>query len=145
MAESPEFMSLPDEEKSKLMANALSDIGKEAKYRLFGVGELPTTNYQDDIQFIAVRSLVESGDMEGAKAMVDGMSDDEYKRYTKVRATFRAKNTRTFKDLLDSSDPTEAVRWARSLKDKAEAERIIKNLSDDEYVAYNNAKRKLNQ
>lgn len=144
MANSPEFMSLTDDEKSKLMANALSDIGKEAKYRLFGVGELPTTNYQDDIQFVAVRSLVENGDMTGAKAMVESMTDEEYKRYEKVRASFRAKNTRTFKDLLDS-DPKEAVRWARSLKDKAEAERIIKNLSDDEYVTYNNAKRELNQ
>lgn len=144
MANSPEFMSLSDDDKAKLMANALSDIGKEAKYRLFGVGELPTTDYKDDIQFITVRSLVENGDAEGAKAMVEKMTDDEYKRYVKVRTSFRAKNMRTFRDLLDS-DPKEAVRWARSLKDKDEAGRLVGNLTDDEYVAYKNAKRELNQ
>lgn len=88
-----------------------------------------------------VQELVNQGDAEGAKKMVDSLSDEDYETYKSIRASERSKRTTELRTLLDRS-PAEAVTYLRS-QNKEEQQRLLKVMTDEEYAVYQSAKEKL--
>lgn len=85
-----------------------------------------------------VQELIKKGDQIGADALVQKMSDDEYATYKSIRTSEREKNSSKLKTLVNT-DPAGAVKFVRS-QTQAEQDRLLKNMSDDEYKLYENGK-----
>lgn len=138
MAESEAFMALHDDEKAQLMANVLTNISKEAQDEMFGTNKASAVTYEDRLNFLEIQSLAKGGNLGAAKAIVDSMSDEAYESYRSVRSSWRAKNTKILRELLDSSPP-DAVIFLRD-QHSEEQERLLDVMTDDEYEVYNKAK-----
>ena len=137
-ATSDAFMDLSDERKADLMAQTLSDIGKEAKSEIFDSGSPPTITYKDRLNYLEIQDLARSGQEDLAAQRIDSMSDDEYERYKSVRSSERSRNTSTLRSLLQSN-PTDAVQFVRD-QPPSEQERLLDVMTDEEYETYQEGK-----
>lgn len=89
------------------------------------------------------QELKSQGNEEGAKGLVDILSDDDYKIYESIK---KSDINRKYRELEPSVLPT--YRAAQELKakgDEAGALELVNRLTDDEYKAYTNIKNKLSQ
>lgn len=137
-ASSESFMALSDERKAGMMSQVLTDIGKEAKDEIFKTNTAPTVTYKDRLTFLEIKDLVRSGYEGQAQEIIDGMDDEEYDRYTSVRTSERASNTRQLRSLLGST-PADAVLFLRD-QIPSEQERLLNLMTDEEYNTYEKAK-----
>ena len=71
-------------------------------------------------------------------ALVNSLSNEDYKIYVKIRTSYRAKNTEEVRLKLEI-DPKDAVKYVRSLP-KAEQDRILSLLTPEEYNLYTSGK-----
>lgn len=86
-----------------------------------------------------VQELIASGDIDGARKIVDDLSDEDYKVYVGIRQGERSKRTEEMRKLLNS-DPKAAVKYVRD-QEPGEALRLIKVMTDEEYAMYEEAKK----
>lgn len=84
-----------------------------------------------------VQRMVKEGKQVEAQQRVDSMTDEEYEQYKKVKSSVNANYTKQFKNKL-SYNPADSVIYLRSLP-KEQQDRILKNMSDEEYSIYHAA------
>lgn len=130
---------------------------KEAKKRVFETGkyervddtivykedgEIKTSQSEDIVRlkptYKQVQTLIKEDKRGEAQTIVNKLSKEDYEAYKKVKSSENTKITSEFKDKLES-DPKEAVRYLRSLE-KEHQDRILKNMSDEEYEIYKSGK-----
>jgi hypothetical protein len=83
-----------------------------------------------------VQALKAEGKIDEAQAIVEGMTEEDYKVYVRIRTAERSKNTETLRLKLELN-PADAVQYLRSLPAE---ERIINLLTDEEYARYETGK-----
>jgi hypothetical protein len=84
------------------------------------------------------KALLNEGRDAEADALVADMSDEDYEIYKKIRTSERSKTSERLRDLL-SIDPKAAVEFLRS-QNKREQQRLLDNLTDEEYEIYKSGK-----
>lgn len=131
---------------------ALSDTGLEDQNSALDTKTFDTLAKQSSKQqavtsaqfkntFDQIQGLIQSGATDKAQEMVDGLSDDDYAIYKKMKATSKAKDTAA-KEV--SMMPT--VKQVQSLVKagkQSDAQAIIDGMSDDDYKIYQLAKKRL--
>ena len=85
-----------------------------------------------------IQSLLQKGDEPSAQTILDSMTDEEYKTYKNIRKAEKTKNSQSVKSYLSISSK-KAVEFVRSLPE-AEQDRIISNMTDEEYAKYEEGK-----
>lgn len=85
-----------------------------------------------------IRALDMAGNGDEAQARVEALSEEEYQMYSGMRKAEKAKNSSQLRDYLDY-DPAEAVKFLRSM-DEEEQNRLLENMSDEEYALYEEGK-----
>lgn len=141
LAKSSEFNKLGDYDKVKRLASVLTDVGKMAKAQVLGGGSAESSKSLEEIKqkqdsrdaYDKIQELKKSNPDQAQKA-VDDMSDEDYTKYTKVRASERAKSSGDFHDLL-STNPSKAVEYVRSQSEE-EQQRLVDNMTDEQYALY---------
>ena len=88
--------------------------------------------------FDKAQALKLEGKESEAMALVNSLSNEDYKIYVKIRTSYRAKNTEEVRLKLEI-DPKDAVKYVRSLP-KAEQDRILSLLTPEEYNLYTSGK-----
>lgn len=85
-----------------------------------------------------VKRLMQEGKKDKAQSVVDKLSTEEYDKYKAIRTTERGSHTEQLRGLLKVS-PQDAVSYLRS-QDPDEQQRLLKVMTDAEYVIYRRAK-----
>jgi regulator of sigma D len=88
-----------------------------------------------------VQNLKQQGKMEEAQKIVDGLSDDDYETYKKIKASEASKAT-----LEKEKEMFPVVKQIQELKKQGhddQAQAIVDKMSDEEYRIYGLAKKKL--
>lgn len=95
---------------------------------------------KDKIQPIydEAQAYLRSGDTAAAKALVDGLSKEDYEVYKDIRTADHSANTSQLRVLLHTS-PTDAVKFLR-VQLPAEQQRLLKVMTKEEYQLYEKGK-----
>lgn len=88
--------------------------------------------------YTKVKELLNQGNEDGAREIVNSLSDEDYEAYKAIRTAERTKSTNTFKTYLNTN-PAKAVKYIRE-QNPTEQRRLIDNLSDEEYEMYKKGK-----
>lgn len=92
-------------------------------------------------KFNDIRKLIEDDKIEEAQAVIDGLSEEDYKTYKNISAAIKRKNTLELSHEMD--DTVEQVKKLVREGKNAEAQAIVDALSDEEYKAYLSAKKRI--